>query len=66
MRWSVTVRNKRTHELLADNEKKSNWWSDDDESLRKKPVSTMLATSKNVQPPGHNHRLTTSADDPSL
>ena len=25
----------------------------------------MLATSKNVQFPGHNHLLTTGADDPS-
>ena len=29
-------------------------------------VSTMLATSKNVLFPGHNHLLTTGADDPSL
>ena len=29
-------------------------------------VTTMLATSKNVLFPGHNHLLTTSADDPSL
>ena len=27
---------------------------------------TMLATSKNVLFPGHNHLLTNSADDPSL
>ena len=26
----------------------------------------MLATSKNVQCPGHNHLLTTGTDDPSL
>ena len=30
------------------------------------PVTTMLATSKNVLFPGHNHLLTTGADDPSL
>ena len=29
-------------------------------------VTTMLATSKNVPFPGHNHLLTTSTDDPSL
>ena len=29
-------------------------------------VTTMLATSKNVIFPGHNHLLTTSTDDPSL
>ena len=29
----------------------------------KKPLSTMLATSKNVLFPGHNHRLTTGTDD---
>ena len=29
-------------------------------------VTTMLATSKNVLFPGHNHLLTTSTDDPSL
>ena len=29
-------------------------------------VTTMLATSKNVLFSGHNHLLTTSADDPSL
>ena len=29
-------------------------------------VTSMLATSKNVLFPGHNHLLTTSADDPSL
>ena len=29
-------------------------------------VITMLATSKNVLFPGHNHLLTTGADDPSL
>ena len=38
--------------------------------LRKKAtihqVTTMLATSKNVLFPGHNHLLTTSADDMSL
>ena len=39
-------------------------------SLRKKntihQVTTMLATSKNVKFPGHNHLLTTGTDDPSL
>ena len=39
-------------------------------SLRKKAsidqVTTMLATSKNVPFPGHNHLLTTGTDDPSL
>ena len=38
--------------------------------LRKKAtirqVITMLATSKNVLFPGHNHLLTTGTDDPSL
>ena len=29
-------------------------------------VTTMLATSKNVLFPGHNHLLTIGADDPSL
>ena len=29
-------------------------------------VTTMLATSKNVLFPGHNHLLTTSTDDPTL
>ena len=29
-------------------------------------VITMLATSKNVLFPGHNHLLTTGADDPTL
>ena len=29
-------------------------------------VTTMLATSKNVQFSGHNHLLTTGTDDPSL
>ena len=29
-------------------------------------VTTMLATSKIVLFPGHNHLLTTSADDPTL
>ena len=29
-------------------------------------LTTMLSTSKNVLLPGHNHLLTTSADDPSL
>ena len=29
-------------------------------------LATMLATSKNVLFPGHNHLLTTGADDPSL
>ena len=29
-------------------------------------VTTMLATSKNVLFPGHNHLQTTGADDPSL
>ena len=29
-------------------------------------VTTMLATAKNVLFPGHNHLLTTGADDPSL
>ena len=29
-------------------------------------VTTMLATSKNVLFPGHNHLLTISTDDPSL
>ena len=29
-------------------------------------ITTMLATSKNVLVPGHNHLLTTCADDPSL
>ena len=29
-------------------------------------VTTMLATSKNVLFPGHNHLLTTSTDDPAL
>ena len=37
-------------------------------ALRKKAtihqVTTMLATSKNVLFPGHNHLLTTGADDP--
>ena len=36
-------------------------------ALRKKPiihqVTTMLATSKNVVFPGHNHLLTTGTDD---
>ena len=39
-------------------------------ALRKKAtihqVSTVLATSKNVLFPGHNHLLATSTDDPSL
>ena len=39
-------------------------------ALRKKAtihqVTTMLATSKNVQFPGHNHLLTTGTDDPTL
>ena len=39
-------------------------------TLRKKvtinQVITMLATSKNVLFPGHNHLLTTGADDPSV
>ena len=30
------------------------------------PVNTMLAASKNVLFPGHNHLLTTGTDDPSL
>ena len=29
-------------------------------------VTTMLATSKNVLFPGHNHLLTTGTDNPSL
>ena len=29
-------------------------------------VTTMLATSKNVLFPGHNHLLTTGTDDPTL
>ena len=29
-------------------------------------VTTMLATSKNLLFPGHNHLLTTGADDPTL
>ena len=29
-------------------------------------VTTMLATSKNVLFPGHNHRLATDTDDPTL
>ena len=29
-------------------------------------VTTMLATSKNVLFPGHNHLLTTGIDDPTL
>ena len=29
-------------------------------------LTTMLSTSKNVLCPGHNHLLTTGADDPSL
>ena len=29
-------------------------------------VTSMLATSKNVLFPGHNHLLTTGTDDPSL
>ena len=29
-------------------------------------VTTLLATSKNVLFPGHNHLLTTGTDDPSL
>ena len=29
-------------------------------------LTTMLSTSKNVLFPGHNHLLTTGADDPSL
>ena len=40
------------------------------ESLSKKAtihqVTTMLYASKNVLFPGHNHLLTTGADDPSL
>ena len=32
-------------------------------SLQKKPLSTMLATSKYVLFPGHNHLLTTGTDD---
>ena len=32
----------------------------------KKPLSIMLSTSKNVLFPGHNHLLTTGADDPTL
>ena len=32
----------------------------------KRPLSTMLATSKNVLFPGHNHLLITSTDDPTL
>ena len=40
------------------------------DSLHKKPtiqqVTTMLATSKNVLFPGHNHLVTTGTDDPSL
>ena len=39
-------------------------------TLRKKniihQVTTMLATFKNVQSPGHNNLLTTGADDPTL
>ena len=35
-------------------------------TTQKKPLSTMLATSKKVLFPGHNHLLTTGADDPSL
>ena len=39
-------------------------------SLRKKAtinqVTTMLASSKNVPFPGHNHLITTGTDDPSL
>ena len=38
-----------------------------DDTLRKKAtihqVTTMLATSKNVLFPGHNHLLTTGTDD---
>ena len=41
-----------------------------DYTLRKKAtihrVTTMLATFKNVQFPGHNHLQTTGADDPTL
>ena len=33
---------------------------------QKKPLSTMLATSKNVLFPGHSHLLTTDADDLTL
>ena len=29
-------------------------------------VTTMLATSKNILFPGHNHLLTTGANDPTL
>ena len=29
-------------------------------------VTTMLATTKNILFPGHNHVLTTGADDPTL
>ena len=40
------------------------------ETLHKKAtknqLSSMVATSKNVLSPGHNHLLTTGADDPSL
>ena len=39
-------------------------------TAQKKPtihhLTTMLATSKNVLFPGHNHLLTTSTDDPPL
>ena len=42
----------------------------DKESLAKKAIihqaTTMLATSKNVLFPGHNHMLTTSIDDQTL
>ena len=46
------------------------WFRKDNRSgnvyCAKKPLSTKLATSKNVLFPGHNHLLTTSADDSSL
>ena len=49
------------------------WFSPErteDTTLRKKvtihKVTTMLATSKNVLFPGHNHLLTTSTYDPTL
>ena len=42
----------------------------DEQTLSKKAtihqVTTMLATSKDVLFPGHNHLLTTGTDDPSL
>ena len=56
--------------LVSHTDSASSWTSDMMHTAQKKTtidqVTTMLAPSKSVLFPGHNHLLTTGADDPAL